>query len=257
MATYRVGSLLLLLLTIPARTGAAGFAMSDNFTVFTPTCPNPADTEAFAREVLHSAEAWRKDIARHWLGEELPPSVGQTTVNVAFSTERDAGVTWVKDDPQRQFHTLYMTTSPDRAVGSTLAHEMVHVVLATRYPHPHRLPAWLEEGIASRYDDEDRQAARRQIIAWMEKTNHWPALVTMLQRTTIPDNDKQTYAVASSLTDYLLTRADQRTLLDFGDQARTEGWDTALNRFYHIRNVAALQAAWQRWASQPDSRTQK
>ena len=47
---------LLLLLVLPAEGNAAGFAMSDNFTVFTPAYPNPADTEAFAREVLQSAE---------------------------------------------------------------------------------------------------------------------------------------------------------------------------------------------------------
>ena len=178
-------------------------------------------------------------------------------MNVAFSANRDAGVTWAKDNPDRQFHTLYLTTSPDRAVGSTLAHEMVHVVLATRYPHPHRLPAWLEEGIASRYDDEERQATRRQILAWMVKTKNWPALDSVLQRTTIPDNDKQAYAVAASLTDYLLTRADSGTLIKCGEQARTKGWDAALQHFYHIRNVASLQRAWQGWVTQSTADNQK
>lgn len=247
---------LLLLLVLSAESHAAGFAMSDNFTVFTPAYPNAADTEAFAREVLQSAEAWRRQIAREWLGEELPPSVGQTTVNVAFSTDRDAGVTWAKDDPGRQFHTLYLTTSPDRAVGTTLAHEMVHVVLATRYPHPRRLAAWLEEGIASRYDDQERQAIRRQILAWMAKTENWPALDSVLQRTSIPDNDKQAYAVAASLTDYLLTRADHATLLRCGEQARTKGWDAALRQCYQVRNVASLQRAWQSWVTQSTANAQ-
>ena len=170
--------------------------------------------------MLRSAEAWRSEIARQWLGEELPPSVGQTTVNVSFSEQRDAGITWAKDDPRRKYHTLYLTTSPDRALGSTLAHEMVHVVLATRFPHPRRLPAWLEEGIASSYDDGPRQATRQQILAWMAKTGNWFDVESIFNSQNIAGQDKQAYAVASSLTQFLLTRGDQRTLLEFGQQAR-------------------------------------
>ena len=186
----------LVLLACAARCIAAGFAMSDNFTVFTPAYPTQEDAQAYAQEVLRSAEAWRSEIARQWLGEELPPSVGQTTVNVSFSEQRDAGITWAKDDPRRKYHTLYLTTSPDRALGSTLAHEMVHVVLATRFPHPCRLPAWLEEGIASSYDDGPRQATRQQILAWMAKTGNWSDVESILNSQNIAGQDKQTYAVA-------------------------------------------------------------
>lgn len=240
----------LALLACAARCDAAGFAMSDNFTVFTPAYPTHEDAQAYAQEVLRSAEAWRSEIARQWLGEELPPSVGQTTVNVSFSEQRDAGITWAKDDPRRKYHTLYLTTSPDRALGSTLAHEMVHVVLATRFPHPRRLPAWLEEGIASSYDDGPRQAARQQILAWMAKTGNWSDVESIFNLQNIAGQDKQAYAVASSLTQFLLTRGDQRTLLEFGQHARQDGWDAALRKCYRIRTVPDLQRAWQEWVQQ-------
>ncbi|MHB8862940.1 MAG: hypothetical protein ACYC6N_11085 [Pirellulaceae bacterium] len=245
----------LVLLASAAHCDAAGFAMSDNFTVFTPAYPTHDDAQAYAQEVLESAEAWRSAIARQWLGEELPPSVGQTTVNVAFSEQRDAGITWAKDDRRLKYHTLYLTTTPDRALGSTLAHEMVHVVLATRFPHPHRLPAWLEEGIAGSYDDDSRQETRQKILEWMVKTDNWPDIETILHTRNIPHNDKQTYAVASSLTQFLLTRGDQRTLLEFGQHASKLGLDAALSKSYRFRNVVELQQAWQNWVPQSLTRS--
>jgi hypothetical protein len=229
------------------RLEAAGFAISDNFTVFTPAWPSHQQAQEYAEQVLRNAEAWRSEIARDWLGEELPPSVGQTTINVSFTEERDAGLTWIKDDPRRRYHTIYLSTTPDRALGSTLAHELVHVVLATRYPPPSRLPAWIEEGIAGTYDDDERQAIRRRNIAWYARTGNWPDIETVMNSQSIAATQKDVYTVASSLIEFLLTRGDRSTLLEFGQYANTAGWDAALSRFYEIPNVPQLQAEWRRW----------
>jgi hypothetical protein len=240
----------LVVLAVASRVDAAGFAMSDNFTVFTPSYPTQQDAQAYAREVLQSAEVWRREIARQWLGEELPPSVGQTIVNVSFSEQQDAGLTWAKDDPRRRYHTLYLTTTPDRALGSTLAHEMVHVVLATRFPHPQRLPAWLEEGVASSYDDGPRQTTRQRILSWIAKTGNWPDAESLLNSPNMATRDKTAYATASSMTEFLLTRGDKRTLLEFGQYANQAGWDAALNKYYRLNGTAALQRNWQQWLQQ-------
>jgi hypothetical protein len=245
----RVRSILIALVLVApvSRLDAAGFAISDNFTVFTPTWPSHQQAQAYAEQVLRNAEAWRGDIARDWLGEELPPSVGQTTINVSFTEERDAGLTWIKDDPRRRYHTIYLSTTPDRALGSTLAHELVHVVLATRYPPPNRLPAWIEEGIAGTYDDDDRQTVRRRSIAWFARTGNWPEIETVMNSQSIAATQKELYAVASSLVEFLLTRGDRSTLLEFGQYANTAGWDAALSRYYQIASVPELQAEWRRW----------
>jgi hypothetical protein len=243
----------LLVLAFASRVDAAGFAMSDNFTIFTPAYPTQQDAEAYAHEVLQSAETWRSEIAKQWLGEELPPGVGQTTVNVSFSEEQDSGLTWAKDNPRRKYHTLYLTTTPDRALGSTLAHEMVHVVLATRFPHPQRLAAWIEEGIASSYDDGPRQATRQRILAWIVKTENWPDVAELLISPNMASRDKTAYATASSLTAFLLSRGDKLTLLEFGQYANKAGWDAALSKYYRIRSTADLQRSWQQWVHQSPS----
>jgi hypothetical protein len=241
---------MLLVLALTSRVDAAGFAMNDNFTVFTPAYPTQQDAEAYAHEVLQSAEAWRSEIAKQWLGEELPPGAGQTTVNVSFSEEQDSGLTWAKDNPRRKYHTLYLTTTPDRALGSTLAHEMVHVVLATRFPHPERLAAWIEEGIASTYDDRPRQATRQRTLSWIAKTGNWPDVEELLNSPNIATRDKTAYATASSLAAFLLTRGDKPTLLEFGQYANKAGWDAALSKYYRINSTADLQRSWQQWVQQ-------
>jgi hypothetical protein len=240
----------MLLCLAPGRAGAAGFAMSDNFTVFTPAYPTQQDAQAYAREVLRSAEVWRREIAREWLGEELPPSVGQTTVNVSFSEDRDAGLTWANADRRREYHTLYLTTTPDRALTNTLAHEMVHVVLATRFPAPRRLPAWIEEGVASRYDDRGRHLTRQRIVSWMAHTGNWTAVESVLDSPNISSSDKAAYATASSVVEYLLIQADKRTLFEFGLYGARAGWDAALERYYRIPSVAELQRRWETWIAQ-------
>lgn len=235
---------------VSSRADAAGFAMSDNFTILTPACPTQQDATAYAREVLESAEAWRSEIARHWLGEELPPGAGRTTVNVSFSDKQDTGLTWATDHPQRRDHTLYLTTTPDRALGTTLAHEMVHVVLATRFPSPRRLAAWLEEGIASSYDDGARQAARKQSLSWIARTGNWPDVEALLNSPNLNARDATAYATASSITEFLLTRGDRHTLLEFGQYAGERGWDAALARYYRIPSTADLERSWQQWVRQ-------
>ena len=141
------------MLLLPAQ--AAGFVHNENFVVFTESGLSRQVTQDFAQSVLVKAEEYRKQISQEWFGEQLPRGIGRTTINVSFSDDRDAGLTWAVDHPDRKLHTIYLYTTAEQAVGSTLAHEVAHAVLATRFPHPHRLPAWVEEGIASQYDNAD------------------------------------------------------------------------------------------------------
>ena len=47
---------------------------------FTPAEPTREAANVFAKAVLERAEQLRKEIAIEWLGEELPPSIGQVLV---------------------------------------------------------------------------------------------------------------------------------------------------------------------------------
>src|SRR5262245_20821626 len=104
----------------------AGFVHSSNFIVFTPPVPSQEAADVFAKAVLDRAEQLRKQIAIEWLGQELPPSIGQVMLNVSFANEPDSGVTWAKDNPDRKFHALFIATAPGEMPDALLAHEMTH-----------------------------------------------------------------------------------------------------------------------------------
>ena len=105
-----------------ASSQAAGFVHNENFVVYGPSTVTQEESQQLAQQVLEFADTCRADIARQWLGKELPPGVGRTVINVAISPEQDRALTWAKDDPQRRYHSIYLTTSADKVLGSTLKH---------------------------------------------------------------------------------------------------------------------------------------
>ena len=130
-----------------------------------------------------------------------------------------------------------------------MAHEMVHVVFATKFPHPNRLSSWVEEGVAAQFDDLQRQATRKKIIAAILRDRDWPRLDAILTAQNIPGSRQRTYAVAASLTEFLVSMRDKKTFVQFGASAREIGWDAALQKYYRIDDIDALQLAWQSWVS--------
>jgi len=154
-----VGALMMWLVGTTA--SAAGFAMSDNFTVFTgPSSDMVAGSNEFAQQVLTKAEEMRKTIALEWLSHELSKGKGRTTIKVFLNSKKTSGLFWANT---RGDHNIYVTT-PLAKLDEVLQHEMAHVVLATAYPNPNRLPRWIEEGIACRYD-----TMRRDPDSWQVK----------------------------------------------------------------------------------------
>lgn len=218
----------------------AGFAHSANGNVLAPD-------QATAEAVLAKAEECRRQVALQWFGEELPPGVGPVAIHVQFSAVEDIGLTLAIDNPQRKFHRIWLITNRERAMGSTLHHEMVHAVLATRFPG--RLPSWSDEGIAGAQDDPQRVALRRQIVEQLAEAGTWPPLRTLFEAKAISPTDEAAYSVASSVMEFLLSRNDRPTFLRFVVTGRDIGWDQAVQDHYGFRSVAELQTAWQRWVT--------
>jgi hypothetical protein len=229
---------LLAALIFNSSTDAAGLVQSNNFIVMAPN-------QALAKEVLKAAETHRKEVAVHWLGAPLPPSIGAAVIHVELSQVEDSGRTWAKDHPSRKYHKVWLETSQKRAVGATLKHEITHVVLATRFPT--RLPTWLEEGCASFADDAGRQRQRKLILDWYARTDKWPSLHPVLNATAMAAADQTSYAIAASLTEFLMKRGGQATLLAFAEAVKSKGLDNALDHYYELDGVKQLNDEWKSW----------
>jgi hypothetical protein len=231
----------------PSVAGAVGFAHNANFIVYTPAQTSRDEEEKFADLVLDRAMTFRREFAMTWLGEELPPGAGRSVIHVDFSTTDDRGLTWAKDHPDRTLHSVYLNTSPENAIGSTLHHEIAHTVLATRFPHPNRLPPWVEEGIACRYDDEGRKAERERTLRAWARTERGVSIAALLDLPDIQSLDGSSYTAAASLVSFLLTCGDEKTLLEFAVDGQRAGWNDALRAHYKISDVRELQARWHHW----------
>ena len=220
--------------------GDPGIARSGNFIVM-------ADDGLLADNVLSAAETLRYTLAKQWLGRELPEGEGRTSITVRIRPDRDDAVFWPKDHPDRHFHRMWVFAPIDRLTGTTFEHEMTHLVLELAYGDA--LPTWASEGAACRRDDEVRKEARRQRLATCVRTGVYPAVETILDADTFSAFDHTEYAVASSLTEYLLTRSDRKTFLAFAIAGKKDGWDRALADHYQIRSTIELQTLWQAWLS--------
>ena len=231
--------LLILFTTLSAR--SADMAIGTNFTVLAPS-------QALADAVARQAEVYRKQSALEWLGKELPDRIGRSLITVDLSSQKDEGLTWPIDCPERTLHQVWLTTSVDRALGTTLHHEVVHTVLDSHF-YPGSLPAWASEGIASQADDAGRKENQRQILARWSKAGQWPSLRSLFEASRIDHDDLSRYAAASSVAEFLAQRGGKARVVEFADAGQKRGWDLAAAECYAVQDVAELQAAWQDWVS--------
>jgi hypothetical protein len=248
MTAFRLA--LLIALLSPTAALSAGLAQNENFIVLTPAKPSQEEGKRYAQLVLKNAAKFRAQFSKDWLGEELPPGTGRTIISVQFSGVENSGLTWARDDASRRFHNVYLTTTAENGAGTMLRHEVAHTVLATKYPHPNRLPPWAEEGIASRYDRESLKDVRRSAVAAWLKSGRIPSLAQLLATENIESYDGDQYAAAESLVSYLLTLKDQREVCRFAESCQRDGWDDALWTHYQIDSLEQLQRDWGSWLAE-------
>lgn len=221
-----------------SRGGATGLARSANFTVW-------ADSQVEAERIVALSERLRKEIAVHWLGEELPDGLGHATINVDFSAEDEAS-TWLAGSDEGRAHLMTVRTTPDR-LKATLGHEIAHIVLASRFPG---LPVFAQEGIASTYDDVDRIGTRNKIAEWWVKNGRFPSLFACLKQESIGHSNQQAYTTAASMTGFLLARSkdDLGGFLEFAEEGRRTGnWGRLLQERYGFETPEEFQQSWESW----------
>ena len=205
--------------------------------------------KSFSKAILAKADEFRREIALAWFGQELPQGkhVALIHVTLAEDKDKDEGLTRLGGLAKglRGDHRIWLETTRELALSSTLAHEIAHVVLDARFPAG--MPPWAREGTGSLLDDQERVATRQTILAQSAQSGQWPSLARLLGAAKIPSADQVSYAAAVSVTEFLLSRDDHAKFLDFVDNGSQVGWDKALNQFYGIDGTAELQKQWQDW----------
>ena len=217
-------------ITMPAQATAVAVASSANFTVVAPT-------QRLADMAVGQADAFREELAREWLGGDLPPSFRPAAIHISIDPGRSFARTLLDDDGGQ--HAVWLAGSKEAVLGHLLKHEITHVVLAARFGD--QMPVWANEGIASRYDNARRHEIRRQQLAGFVAIDSWPPLERLLDG---PVRQPWTYAAAESLTEYLVKQGGRERFLEFVACGTETGWNLALRECYGIRSVSALEVQW-------------
>lgn len=214
-----------------------GLAGNANWTVIAPR------GDYLAEAVLAQAERYRREIALEWLGSELPRGAEFTHISVLIN-DQNKGLT-LFCGPGRSLpgdHRMWIDGTRQLVTGELLAHEVAHVVLNSVRP-----PIWIHEGIASRYDEPGTKGVRARIVMRWTSSGRFPAIAPVLRAKAIAVTDWQSYVVAESLVEFLLSRGDRATLLEFAQDGQRDGWAAALQTHYRIGGVAQLAGLWQQW----------
>ncbi len=129
---------------------------SDNFIV-------EASTKSIARTVAEHAETQRVNIARAWLGRELPAWTAPCSIRVKVTSGEAGGLTSFGFNSGRVTdQSMVLEGRLDRILASSLPHEITHAVFAAYFGGP--MPRWADEG-ASLLSEDERERRRHDQIA--------------------------------------------------------------------------------------------
>ncbi len=254
MFKERTGLVLALLaLPILASRAAAVEYRTLNFLIDAPS------TEV-ARQIGEAAERYRKELARKWLGKEMPtwdkPCPLRVTVNLGTS---GGATSFVFENGQVLEPRMHIEGRLDRLLASVLPHEVTHTVFAFHFRHP--VPRWADEGGAVLCEDQRERGRHEGLIHHLVRDGRMIPLRRLLGLAQYPSDVMALYVEGYSLTHFLVAKRDRKVFLAFVKEGSEGDWDTALKTHYGYDKLEDLETAWlthlrQLERARADARTQ-
>jgi len=201
-----------------------------------------AASERVARLVAEAAEEHRKNLARLWLGKELPPWPEPCPVKVTLTARGSGGATSFAFDGGKVLNqNMHLDGPLDSILASVLPHEVTHTVLAHAVGKP--LPRWADEGAAVFAEDDQEHRRHDQLMTRIIDERRAMPLRRLFALNEYPRDVMTLFAQGYSVTCFLVGKNDRQTFLAFVKLGMRDGWDRAV-RAYNFRDVEALEDAW-------------
>ena len=234
-------------------------ASSDNFQVYGTT------PERELRNWAGGLEALRRELSEKWLGRAAPQRWAPRCIVVVHSSASS----YLRAVPRGEFtagsslfeargetvtaRRIDVRSAPVEELRGTLAHELVHLIIAERFKQL-RVPAWADEGIAVLEDSAEPQRVYRAKVLPAASQNRLLSLSQVFQLDGSPNAEFALlfYGQSASLTEFLVARASPDVFVLFIERAIERGHEAALRAVYQIENVEEFQQYWNR-ALAPDS----
>ena len=129
-------------------------------------------------------------------------------------------------------------------VTRLLRHEIVHVVLADRFPR-RRIPGWADEGLAVLFESPERLKNLKDIHRTHSSLLEQPRFIRSLSGNPLPTRTRLEadvyYARAAMLTRYLIRRDTPERFLCFLEHVQAQGIESALRCHYGLDRVPSLE----------------
>lgn len=195
-------------------------------------------------EVLSVAEASRRKSAIFWTGKVLPGDWSTACpITILPAQHAGGGTTSFRIEAGEVFDwSMTIEGRRDRLLEDVIPHEVDHMVRASLVRRP--IERWLDEGCATLFESERVKQELRTVASRVDAAliqSNWLASLTY----PIDSTDVgHLYAVGFSLTEFLLTQRDPRTLLELqSDAGRIE---SRLMKHYQL-TIPQLREQWDQW----------
>lgn len=206
-----------------------------------------APTPQLAQAVGDAAEAYRNDLADHWLGRTLPPWPQPCPIRVIAGNIPAQGVTTYNPNPVSNFQ-MEVVGTPERILDSVLPHEVTHTILATHFGRP--LPRWADEGICTTVEHVSERQKHEEKLREYLRTRRGIAMNRLFLLTEYPSDVLPMYAQGYSVCQFLIAQRGPQGFVQFlGDYMERPSWTENIRRHYGYESLAELQEQWLQWVA--------
>lgn len=223
---------------------AAGAGQSENFIVL---CRDPQ----LAAEVSKEAERLRRDLAVHWLGEELPPWSRRCPIQVTSGPKLGAGgvTQFALYNGNVGDWQMSVQGTPERILDSVLPHEITHTILASHFaPLNVHVPRWADEGACTTVEHDSEQSKHKKLLVDFMRTGRAMPFNRMFTLKDYPDDILPLYAQGHSVVEFLIAQSGPQEFVNFLHQGmQTGGWEKAVRDHFGYETLGQLQIQWNSW----------
>jgi hypothetical protein len=252
MTLRRLATPLLAVLAVAPAAAAADGTFDRDGSYRTANFRTYAQTPELAREFGDRAEAYRRQKALEWLGEEMAPWPDRCPLRVSVNMKQSGGATTFQfggtaGRPEVVSQEMKIWGERRQLLDSVLPHEVTHTVLAYRFRRA--VPRWADEGgsVLSENPDEwfSHDIRCREIL----NAGRAIPLRVLFTMTEYPPEMIVVYAQGYSVCDFLVNRHDggrQKFLqfVDIGMRNGSRNWEQAVREVYGYQSVDDLQEQW-------------
>jgi hypothetical protein len=245
-----IGVATLMVCCIAASTARAQFAQqrsvahSPNFIVF-------ADTPQLAQEMSQAAEQWRRDLAIHWLGREMPPWSARCPLHVTAAPNLGAGgeTRFTLGGGAVGNWMMSVQGSRERILDSVLPHEITHTIFASHFaPMNKHVPRWADEGACTTVEHESEQAKHKVMLQQFLREGRGLTFNRMFSLKDYPRDILPLYAQGHAVVEFLIAQGGPRQFVKFLEAGMASGqWETAIQQTYGYETLGELKVKWNEW----------